>query len=95
MLNALLGQFSKSKEIKTKINKWDLIKLTSIYTAKETTKKRTPRKEAWGLRSLHGVPKDVDLISSLAHWVKDPWLLVSCRWRLQTWLRSGIAMAVA
>ena len=31
-----LGQSPKAIEIKTKINKWDLIKLTTFYTAKET-----------------------------------------------------------
>ena len=33
-----LGQSPKATEIKTKINKWDLIKLTSFCTAKETIK---------------------------------------------------------
>ena len=40
--NAFLGQSPKATEIKTKINQWDLIKLTSFCTAKETTKK-TPK----------------------------------------------------
>ena len=34
-----LGQSPKAIETKTKINKWDLFKLTSFYTAKETIKK--------------------------------------------------------
>ena len=34
-----LGQSPKAIEIKTKINKWDLIRLTSFCTAKETIKK--------------------------------------------------------
>ena len=37
--NVFLSQFHKAIEIKTKINKWDLIKLTSFYTAEETIKK--------------------------------------------------------
>ena len=37
--NVFLGQSAKAIEIKTKINKWDLIKLTSFYTAKETINK--------------------------------------------------------
>ena len=34
--NVLLGQSPKTIEIKAKINKWDLIKLISFCTAKET-----------------------------------------------------------
>ena len=37
--NTLLDLSLKAKEIKTKINKWDLIKLKSFYTAKKTTDK--------------------------------------------------------
>ena len=37
--NVFLCQSPKAIEIKTKINKWDLIKLTSFFTAKETIKK--------------------------------------------------------
>ena len=40
--NVFLGQSPKAKEIKTKINKWDLIKLASFCTAKETKTKRKP-----------------------------------------------------
>ena len=36
--NDSLGQSSKATEIKTKINKWDVIKPTSFCTAKKTTK---------------------------------------------------------
>ena len=32
----LFGQPPRLMEIKTKINKWDLMKLKSFYTAKET-----------------------------------------------------------
>ena len=34
-----LDQSPKAIEIKTKINKWDLIKLKSFWTAKDTTNK--------------------------------------------------------
>ena len=39
--NVFLGQSPKATEIKTKINQWDLIKLMSLCTAKETIKKTT------------------------------------------------------
>ena len=41
--NVWLGQSPKAIEIKTKINKWDLIKLISFYIAKETIKKKKER----------------------------------------------------
>ena len=37
--NVFLGQSNEAIEIKTKINKWNLIKLTSFCTAKKTIKK--------------------------------------------------------
>ena len=37
--NVFLGQSPKAKEIKVKINKWDLNKLTIFFTAKETINK--------------------------------------------------------
>ena len=44
--NFLLNLSSKAKEIKAKINKWNLIKLKNFYTAKKTTDKtkRQPTK---------------------------------------------------
>ena len=37
--NVFIGQSLKATEIKAKINKWDLIKLTGFRTAKETINK--------------------------------------------------------
>ena len=42
--NVFLGQSPKAIEIKTKINKWDLIKLTSFCTTKEIIKTKTKTK---------------------------------------------------
>ena len=45
--NVFLGQSPKAIEIKTKINKWDLIKLTSFSTAKETIHKTKRQPTDW------------------------------------------------
>ena len=39
----VLSQSPKAIEIKAKMNKWDLIKLTSFYTSKETINKKTTK----------------------------------------------------
>ena len=39
LMNIFTGQSPQATEIKAKINQWDLIKLTSFCTAKETKKK--------------------------------------------------------
>ena len=43
LANIFSGQSPKATEIKADINQWDLIKLTSFCTAKETKKK--PKKQ--------------------------------------------------
>ena len=45
--NVFLGQSPKAIEIKAKINKWDLIKLTSFYTAKKTRNKTKRQPVYW------------------------------------------------
>jgi len=45
--NIFLGQFPKAKEIKAKINKWDLIKIISFSRAKETINKMKRQAMEW------------------------------------------------
>ena len=45
--NVFLDYSVKAKEIKTKINKWDLIKLKSFCTAKETISKVKRQPSEW------------------------------------------------
>ena len=46
-MNIFSGQSPKATEIKAKINKWDLIKLTSFCIAKETKKKTKRQLTEW------------------------------------------------
>ena len=46
-MNIFSGQSPKAIEIRAKINQWDLIKLTSFYTAKETKKKTKRQLTEW------------------------------------------------
>ena len=45
--NVFSGQSHKEIEVKAKINKWDLIKLTSFYTTKETINKTKRQLTGW------------------------------------------------
>ena len=45
--NVFLGQSPKATEIKAKINNWDLTKLISFCTAKETIKKMKRQPTEW------------------------------------------------
>ena len=45
--SVFLGQSPKAIEIKTKINKWDLIKLTSFCTAKKSINKTKRQPTEW------------------------------------------------
>ena len=47
LTNVFSGQSPKATEIKAKINPWDLIKLSSFGTAKETTKKTKRQLTEW------------------------------------------------
>ena len=47
LTNVFSGQSPKATEIKANINQWDLIKLTSFFTAKETKKKTKRQLTEW------------------------------------------------
>ena len=47
IMSIFSGQSSKAAEIKAKINRWNLIKLTSLCTAKETQKKTKRQLSEW------------------------------------------------
>ena len=47
LTNVFSGQSPKATDIKAKTNQWDLIKLTSFCTAKETKKKTKRQLTEW------------------------------------------------
>ena len=62
--NVFLGQSPKAIEIKAKINKWDLIKLTGFCTAKETINKMKRQPMDWE-KILANDATDKGLISKI------------------------------
>ena len=50
--NVFSGQSPKATEIKAKINQWDLIKLTSYCTAKDTKKNTKKQLTEWEKNSF-------------------------------------------
>ena len=55
--SVVLGQSPKVTVIKTKINKWDLIRLTSFCTAKEIINKRKRQPTEWEKTLANNVTK--------------------------------------
>ena len=64
LMNIFSGLSPKAKEIKAKINQWDLIKLASFCTAKETKKKRKRQHTEWEKIMSNDSP-DEGLISKI------------------------------
>ena len=53
-MNVSLGHSLKAIEVKTKINRWSLTKLTSFCTENETIKKEKKRKPGMGENNCKG-----------------------------------------
>ena len=88
-----IGQAPKAIEIKAKINKWDLIKLTSFCTAKETTNKMKRQPMDWGKIFANDATKGlISKIYTTAHitqqllaiWTAQPQLIkkIACNLHL-------------
>ena len=63
--NVFLGQSPRAREIKIKINPWDLIKLTSFCTAKETITKNKKTIYRMGKKIVSNDATDKGLISRI------------------------------
>ena len=59
------GQSPKATEMKAKINQWDLSKLTSICTAKETIRKKKKRQLTEWEKTVSNNATDKGLISKI------------------------------
>ena len=59
--NIFLGPSPKVKEIKAKINKWDLIKLKGFCTAKETTDKMKRPPTEWEKIFANDMTKGINI----------------------------------
>ena len=59
--NIFLILSCKAKETETKINKWDLIKLRSFYTANETTEKSKRQPTEWEKISANDKRKQINI----------------------------------
>ena len=70
LINVFSGQSPKAKEIKANINQWDLIKLKSLCTAKET-KKKTKRQLIEWEKIVSNDAKDKGLISRIYKQLKQ------------------------
>ena len=76
--NVFLGQSPKAKEIKVKINKWDLFKLTSFCTAKQTMNKMkrqpTDRENIFAIHAMFKglISKINSLYNSITTTTKKP-----------------------
>ena len=64
LTNIFSGQSPKAVEIKAKINKWDLMKLTSFCTAKEFINNTKTQATDWE-KIFANVVKDKGLISKI------------------------------
>ena len=65
-MNIFSSHSPKATEIRAKINKWDLIKLTSVCTAKDTIKKKHTKRQftEWD-KIVSNDPTDKGLISKI------------------------------
>ena len=80
-INVFLGQSPKAIEIKTKINKWDLIKFTSFCIAKETINRTKRQPTEWekifpndvtNKGFISKIYNSISINQSINQWTEDP-----------------------